>query len=66
VGHAGDEYSCTHDHHAAVTNACRFIRAENRRGRGGDSRICAWVVFRRADLMVLGELAQSASQGAAM
>jgi AraC family transcriptional regulator len=42
VGHAGDEYSCTHDHHA-----------------GGDECLS----FQLPKLMVLGELAQSASEG---
>jgi AraC-like DNA-binding protein len=65
VGHAGDEYSCTHDHHAGGDECLSFQFApEIAEAVGGDSRIwrvgCIPPV---PNLMVLGELAQSASQG---
>ena len=65
VGHAGDEYSCTHDHHAGGDECLSFQFApEIAEAVGGDSRIwrvgCIPPV---PNLVVLGELAQSASQG---
>jgi AraC family transcriptional regulator len=65
VGHAGDEYSCTHDHHAGGDECLSFqFSPEIAETVGGDSGIwrmgCAPPL---PQLMVLGELAQSASQG---
>ena len=65
VGHAGDEYSCAHDHHAGGDECLSFQFApEIVEAVGDDSRIwrmgCIPPLPR---LMVLGELAQSASEG---
>jgi AraC-like DNA-binding protein len=65
VGHAGDEYSCTHDHHAGGDECLSFqFTPEIVETVGDDSRI--WrlgCIPPLPKLMVLGELAQSASQG---
>jgi AraC-like DNA-binding protein len=65
VGHAGDEYSCTHDHHAGGDECLSFqFTPEIVETVGHDSRI--WrlgCIPPLPKLMVLGELAQSASQG---
>jgi AraC family transcriptional regulator len=65
VGHAGDEYSCTHDHHAGGDECLSFQFApEIVEAVGGDSRIWRMgCIPPLPKLMVLGELAQSASQG---
>jgi AraC family transcriptional regulator len=65
VGHAGDEYSCTHDHHAGGDECLSFQFApEIVEAVGSGPRIwrmgCIPPLPR---LMVLGELAQSASEG---
>ncbi|HME40680.1 MAG TPA: AraC family transcriptional regulator [Steroidobacteraceae bacterium] len=65
VGHAGDEYSCTHDHHAGGDECLSFQFAPKIvEAVGGDPRI--WrigYIPPLPKLMVLGELAQSVSQG---
>jgi len=65
VGHAGDEYSCTHDHHAGGDECLSFQFApEIVETVGDDSRIWRMgCIPPLPKLMVLGELAQSASQG---
>lgn len=65
VGHAGDEYSCTHDHHAGGDECLSFqFTPEIAEAVGHDGRI--WrlgCIPPLPKLMVLGELAQSASRG---
>jgi AraC family transcriptional regulator len=65
MGHAGDEYSCTHDHHDGGDECLSFqFTPEIADTVGDDSRI--WrlgCIPPLPKLMVLGELAQSASQG---
>ena len=65
VGHAGDEYTCTHDHHAGGDECLSFqFTPEIVETIGHDPRI--WrlgCIPPLSKLMVLGELAQSASQG---
>ena len=65
VGHAGDEYSCTHDHHAGGDECLSFQFApEIVEAVGDDSRIWRMgCIPPLPKLMVLGELAQSASEG---
>jgi len=65
VGHAGDEYSCTHDHHAGGDECLSFQFAPGIvEAVGDDSRIWRMgCIPPLPKLMVLGELAQSASQG---
>jgi AraC family transcriptional regulator len=65
VGHAGDEYSCTHDHHAGGDECLSFQFAPGIiEAVGDDSRIWRMGCVRPLPkLMVLGELAHSASQG---
>ncbi|HKP59644.1 MAG TPA: AraC family transcriptional regulator [Polyangiales bacterium] len=65
IGYPGDEYRCTHDHHAGGDECLSFqISAELVEGMGGRQR-----TWRRAclpplpQLMLLGELAQSAADG---
>jgi AraC family transcriptional regulator len=65
VGHAGDEYSCTHYHHGGGDECLSFqFTPEVVESVGDDSKI--WrlgCIPPLPKLMVLGELAQSASQG---
>jgi AraC family transcriptional regulator len=65
VGHAGDEYSCTHDHHAGGDECLSFQFApEIVEAIGDDSRIWRMgSIPPLPKLMMLGELAQSASEG---
>jgi AraC family transcriptional regulator len=65
VGHADDEYSCTHDHHAGGDECLSFQFApEIVEAVGDDSRIWRMGCLPPLPkLMVLGELAQSASRG---
>ena len=65
VGHAGDEYSCTHDHHAGGDECLSFQFApEIVEAVGSDPRIWRMGgIPPLPRLMVLGELAQSASEG---
>ncbi len=65
VGHAGDEYSCTHDHHAGGDECLSFQFApEIVEAVGDDSRVWRMGgIPPLPKLMVLGELAQSVSQG---
>jgi AraC-like DNA-binding protein len=65
VGHPGDEYVCTHDH--VVGDECLSIHLtpEAVEAIGDDAR--AWRAVSMpplAELMVLGELAQAAAEGA--
>jgi AraC family transcriptional regulator len=65
VGHADDEYSCTHDHHCGGDECLSFqFTPEAVDAVGDDPKI--WRlggILPLPKLMVLGELAQSASQG---
>jgi AraC-like DNA-binding protein len=65
VGHPGDEYICTHDHHICGDECLSFaLSPELVDGLGGNAEVwrtgCAPPL---PELMVLGELAQAASQG---
>jgi AraC family transcriptional regulator len=65
VGHAGDEFSCSHDHHAGGDECLSFQFTPEM----VDSIGCGARIWRLGcipplpELMVLGELAGSASQG---
>ena len=65
VGHGGDEYSCSHDHHGGGDECLSFqFTPEVVEAVGDDSKI--WrlgCIPPLPKLMVLGELAQSAFQG---
>jgi AraC family transcriptional regulator len=65
VGYPGDEYLCTHDHHAGGDECLSFqLGPELVDTIGGD--LSAWrcgAMGPRAELMVLGELAQAAIDG---
>jgi AraC-like DNA-binding protein len=65
VGHSGDDYSCTHDHHCGGDECLSFqYTPEVVEAVGGSFKI--WrlgAIPPLPKLMVLGELAQSASQG---
>lgn len=65
VGHAGDEYSCTHDHHAGGDECLSFqFTPEILETIGHDTRI--WrlgCIPPLPELVVLGELAQSSAHG---
>jgi AraC family transcriptional regulator len=67
VGHAGDEYSCTHDHHAGGDECLSFqFMPEAAEVLCHDDRV--WrlgCIPPLPELMVLGELAKSASRGIA-
>jgi AraC-like DNA-binding protein len=65
VGHPGDEYVCTHDHHICGDECLSFaLSPELVDGIGGKAEVwqtgCAPPL---PELMVLGELAQAASEG---
>jgi AraC-like DNA-binding protein len=65
VGHPGDEYICTHDHHICGDECLSFaLSPELVDGLGGKAEVwqtgCAPPL---PELMVLGELAQAASEG---
>ena len=65
VGHPGDEFMCTHEHHDGG-DECLSVRlsAELAQSLGGEDR--AWHAVRVPPLpetMVLGELAQAAAEG---
>jgi len=65
VGRAGDEFVCTHDHHGGGDECLCFKLAPELAERLGP-RPAAWqrsVLPPLAELMVLGELAQSAANG---
>jgi AraC-like DNA-binding protein len=65
VGYPGDEYMCTHEHHACGDECLSFqLSAELVDGLGGSPQ--AWrkgAVPPLAETMVLGELAQSVAEG---
>src|ERR1700687_3743214 len=70
VGHPGDEYMCTHDHHLCGDECLSFHLAPavvEAVGQGSGAR--GTEIWRTAcvpplaELMVLGELAQAAAQG---
>jgi AraC-like DNA-binding protein len=65
VGHPGDEYVCTHDHHICGDECLSFaLSPELVDGIGGKAEV--WqtgCVPPLPELMVLGELAQAASEG---
>jgi AraC-like DNA-binding protein len=65
VGHPGDEYICTHDHHICGDECLSFVLSPELVDRiGGNAEVwltgCAPPL---PELMVLGELAQAASEG---
>jgi AraC-like DNA-binding protein len=65
VGHPGDEYVCTHDHHICGDECLSFaLSPELVDGIGGKAEVwqtgCAPPL---PELMVLGELAQAATEG---
>jgi AraC-like DNA-binding protein len=65
VGHPGDEYVCTHDHHVCGDECLSFhFTPEIVESLGGTRQ--AWRIGSApplAELMVLGELAQAAAEG---
>lgn len=70
VGHPGDEYTCTHDHHESGDECLSFQFSGELvdiiSGSIGRSRPYKWSaghVPPRSDLIVLGELAQSIARG---
>jgi AraC family transcriptional regulator len=65
VGHAGDEFMCTHDHHVCGDECLAFHLSPDVVETIGD-RTGVWrtgCVPPVAELMVLGELAQAAAEG---
>lgn len=65
IGHPGDEYLCTHDHHVCGDECLSFHFAPELADTIGGSRD-GWRVGALPplpELMVLGELAQAATQG---
>lgn len=65
IGYLGDEYVCTHDHHACGDEClCFKLTPELVEMIGGDGDIWRMgAVPPQAPLMVLGELAQAAAEG---
>src|SRR5262245_8735531 len=66
VGHPGDEYVCTHDHHQGGDECLSFTVSPDVAEAIGDRR-SVWRtggVPPLPELMVLGELAQAAASGA--
>ena len=67
VGHAGDEYVCTHDHHRCGDECLSFhLSPECVDALGGERAKRVWhcgCVPPLPELMVLGELAQAAADG---
>jgi AraC family transcriptional regulator len=66
VGYPGDEYLCVHDHHVRGDECLSFqLDPEFIDALGGDRRVwrCG-AIAPRPELMVLGELAQAAADGA--
>lgn len=64
VGHAGDEYLCTHEHHPCGDECLAFVLAPevvDTLGPGAAWRVGALPPI--ADMMVLGELAQAVADG---
>jgi AraC family transcriptional regulator len=65
IGHPGDEYVCTHDHHACGDECLSFQLSPDLVDRIGD-RAAVWrtgMMPPLSELMVLGELAQAAAEG---
>jgi AraC-like DNA-binding protein len=65
VGHAGDEYSCTHDHHVCG-DECLSFQLTPELVDMIDQRSTTWRtggVAPRPELVVIGELAQAAAEG---
>ena len=65
VGHPGDEYVCTHDNHICV-DECLSIQFEPELAEticGSADLWCGVGIPPLAEMMVLGELAQSVAQG---
>jgi len=65
IGHPGDEYVCTHDHHAGGDTCLSFHYGASLVDAIGDSRRGwrAGAVPPAAELVVLGELAQAVARG---
>ncbi|WP_395683674.1 helix-turn-helix domain-containing protein [Dokdonella sp.] len=65
IGHPGDEYVCTHDHHAGGDTCLSFHYDASLVDAIGDSRRGwrAGAVPPAAELVVLGELAQAVARG---
>ncbi len=65
VGHAGDEYMCTHDHHVCG-DECLSFQLTPELVDVIDHRATTWrtgAVAPRSELVVIGELAQAAAEG---
>lgn len=69
VGHPGDEYMCTHDHHLCGDECLSFQLASDMVEMIGDRQLRSGKLWRTGcvpplpQLMVLGELAQSVAEG---
>ena len=65
VGHPGDEYTCTHEHHVCGDECLSFFLSPELVDTIGDRRDIwqSGSVPPLPDLMVIGELAQAASDG---
>lgn len=65
VGHAGDEYVCTHDHHACGDECLSFrLAPELAEAISGRPDLCSLASLPPLpEMMVLGELAQAAAEG---
>ena len=65
IGHPGDEFLCTHEHHAGGDECLSFHLAPELVETIGDNRVAwrsGWMPP-LPELMVLGELAQAAAEG---
>jgi|SRR5271165_2549565 len=65
IGYPGDEYLCTHDHHVGGDECLSFqLSPQLIEAIGGDLRVWrSGAIAPQPELMVLGELAQSAADG---
>lgn len=64
LGHPGHEYTCTHEHHAGGDECLSFQLSEELVERLNPKGAFQWVaVPPRAELVVLGELAESTAAG---
>jgi AraC family transcriptional regulator len=64
VGRAGDEYTCTHEHHAGGDECLSFQLAPELAATLRQAALCSGSVPPLPELMVLGELAHAAASGA--
>jgi AraC family transcriptional regulator len=69
VGHPGDEFVCTHDHHLCGDECLSFqfsaelVDSLSGTGRGRHKQWCIGALAPQPQLVVLGELAQAAVRG---